>query len=164
MKIYTKTGDNGTTGLWGGKRVKKSDKTIEVLGTIDELNAWLGVLHLNKIQSQLMVISAIIAGQNKVLETRDWVLELEREIDRMEKKLPPLHNFIIPQNQIHIVRAVCRRAKRAIASLAPKTYNLVPYFNRLSDYLFVLARYLDWKKGKKELKWKNESWKSDDKN
>lgn len=144
------------TGLLAGKRVSKADKIIEAIGTIDELIAWLGILHLNKIQSHLMEISSVLAGGNKVLGSSDWVLELEREIDRMQEKLPELRNFILPQNDIHIARAVCRRAERAVVSLEPRTYNLEPYFNRLSDYLFVLARWTDWKKGKKELIWKNE--------
>jgi len=169
MKIYTKTGDNGTTGLWGGKRVKKSDKIIEALGTVDELIAWLGVIKLPSVQFDLMAINALLAGHQEVSREQylvSRIQDLEWEIDKMQEKLPELRNFILPQNQIHIVRAVCRRAERAVVSLTPNHYLLtaIKYLNRLSDYLFVLARYLDWKKGKKELKWKNESWKSDDKN
>lgn len=157
MKIYTKTGDKGATSLWGGKRVKKSHKIIETVGVIDELIAWLGLLKLTKIQKDLMVINSLLAGvRGEGLGAS--VKNLEQEIDRMQKKLPPLHNFILPQNQIHIARAVCRRAERVVVSLTPNPYPLtaIKYLNRLSDYLFVLARWTDWKKGKKELIWKDE--------
>ncbi|MDO8515058.1 MAG: cob(I)yrinic acid a,c-diamide adenosyltransferase [bacterium] len=149
MKIYTKTGDNGTTSLFGGKRVSKNNKTIEALGAIDELNAWMGVLKLTKIQRDLMEISSGIVRQNRVLE-------LEQEIDKMQNKLPRLNNFILPQNNIHIARAVCRRAERCVVDAGRSRHDVIVYLNRLNDYLFVLARYEDFKKGKKELIWKHE--------
>lgn len=154
MKIYTKTGDKGETSLWGGKRVRKNNKIIEAIGSIDELIAWLGLLKLTKIQNDLMVINSSLAGvRGKGLGAR--VEELEKEIDQMQKKLPVLTNFILPQNNIHIVRAVCRRAERRITGIQVDR-NIGKYVNRLSDYLFVLARWTDWKKGKKELIWKDE--------
>lgn len=155
MKIYTKTGDKGATSLWGGKRVKKSHKIIETVGVIDELIAWLGLLKLTKIQKDLMVINSCLAGYKRKIPNEKW---LEEEIDKMETRLPKLKNFILPQNNIHIARAVCRRAERVVVSLTPNPYPLtaIKYINRLSDYLFVLARWTDWKKGKKELIWKNE--------
>jgi cob(I)alamin adenosyltransferase len=155
MKIYTKRGDRGTTSLFGGKRVKKSHKVIEAIGTIDELIAWLGILHLQKIQCYLMEISSAIAKESRILNPESGVQELEQEIDRMQSKLPELHNFILPRNNIHIARAVCRRAERRIMGI-PAGRSMGKYLNRLSDYLFVLARYEDFKKGKKEVIWKNE--------
>ena len=158
MKIYTKTGDNGTTSLWGGKRVRKTDKKIELLGSIDELVAWLGVLKLAKIQAVLMAINAGLAGyQRQDIESK--IEDLETDIDRLDKKLPPLANFILPQNEIHVARAVCRRTERAAVKI--KDTVVIKYLNRLSDYLFVLARYDDFKKGKKEIIWKSEDRKSD---
>lgn len=155
MKIYTKTGDKGATSLWGGKRVKKSHKIIETVGVIDELNAWMGILHLKEIQMDLMEIGAGLAGSRSMnLEAR--IMDLEREIDKMEAKLQKLRNFILPQNQIHIARAVCRRAERRIIDADVHRHDITAYINRLSDYLFVLARWTDWKKGKKELIWKDE--------
>ncbi len=166
MKIYTKTGDKGETRLFNNLKVKKSNKIIEAIGSVDELIAWLGVLAegtggrgqrkemFKKIQNNLMLINSQLAGYHTLnfnLETE----RLEKEIDEMEKKLPKLTNFIFPRGEIHIVRAVCRRAERRLASLSPVPHALSPlkYLNRLSDYLFVLARYVDWKKGKKELIW-----------
>lgn len=150
MKIYTKTGDGGTTSLFNGKRVKKSHKIIEALGTIDELNASMGLLKLTDIQKDLMAISAEVAGyKNQVLGSRvQW---LEKEIDRMQKELPGLRNFILPTGQIHLARAVCRRAERRINFL--KNKNILKYLNRLSDYLFVLARWENFKNKKKEIIW-----------
>lgn len=143
------------TYLSAGRRVKKSDKVIEALGVIDELNAWVGSLRLNKVQDDLMEINAGIAGVRiKGLESR--IKDLEQEINTMQEKLPPLRNFILPQNQFHIVRAVCRRAERRVVDADGHQQDILRYLNRLSDYLFVLARYTDWKKGRKEIIWKNE--------
>lgn len=150
MKIYTKTGDGGMTALFNGLRVKKSHKIIEALGAIDELNAWLGILKLTDIQKDLMVIASQIAGykNNKMIVDSHF---LEKEIDRMQKSLPELRNFILPTGQIHLVRAVCRRAERRINFL--KNKNILQYMNRLSDYLFVLARWKNFKKKEKEILW-----------
>ncbi|MEK7565564.1 MAG: cob(I)yrinic acid a,c-diamide adenosyltransferase [Patescibacteria group bacterium] len=151
MKIYTKTGDFGETSLWGGKRVKKSDKIIEALGVIDELNAWLGTLKLTKIQKDLMLISSCLAGYKEIIPDGKW---LEKEIDRIEENLPALNNFILPSNQIHIARAVCRRTERKVVDADGHRHDVLKYLNRLSDYLFVLARYEDFKKGRKEIIWR----------
>ena len=157
MSIYTKKGDKGYTSLIIGKRVRKDHKIIEALGAIDELSAWMGILHLNNIQSTLMDICSVIAGESRILNLESRVQELEKEIDKMDLKLPKLKNFILPRNQIHIARAVCRRAERTIVSLVTSHQSLatyIKYLNRLSDYLFVLARFEDFKKKKIEIIWK----------
>jgi cob(I)alamin adenosyltransferase len=154
-KIYTRTGDRGMTGLLGGGRVKKSAKVIEALGAVDELIAWLGLLKLTKIQKDLMVINSCLAGYKGIVPKEK---RLEEEIDKMQTKLPLLANFILPQNKIHIARAVCRRAERAVVNSGQSAKNrqMIKYLNRLSDYLFVLARYRDFQRGKKEIRWKYE--------
>ncbi|MCL4397975.1 cob(I)yrinic acid a,c-diamide adenosyltransferase [Patescibacteria group bacterium] len=137
MKIYTKKGDKGETGLIGGKRVPKTDPVVEALGTIDELNAHLGNLNLplEKIQQDLMALASEVAGGKKARVNEKW---LEKEIDRMEKELPPLHNFILPTGSVHLARAVCRRTERRVTAVLGYS----KYLNRLSDYLFVLARWV----------------------
>ncbi len=171
MKIYTKTGDRGETKLFSGLKVKKSHKIIEALGAVDELNAWMGMIEvksqklkvkntsknskfLGEIQEDLMEISSALAGFKSLKSLK--VEKLEKEIDRMTKKLPPLKNFILPQNNIHIARAVCRRVERRVIYSGAAQNDVVKYLNRLSDYLFVFARYEDFKKGRKEIIWKNE--------
>lgn len=153
MKIYTKTGDKGETGLFGGKRVKKSDKIVEALGSIDELNATLGTLDipLEDIQKDLMVIAARIAGfpKRKALSVK----KLEKEIDKMQEELPELRNFILPKGQIHLARAVCRRIERRIIDSGFRRNDTLKYLNRLSDYLFVLARFINYKNKIKETVW-----------
>lgn len=151
MKIYTKTGDKGETSLFNGLKVKKSHKIIEALGTIDELNAWMGLLKLTDIQKDLMAISAQVAGFKKFKSLK--VERLEKEIDRMQEELPELRNFILPMGQIHLARAVCRRAERRIVDPARGRDDILKYLNRLSDYLFVLARWENFKKGEKEILW-----------
>lgn len=140
MKIYTKTGDKGETGLYGGKRVPKDDKVIEALGTIDELNAALGNLGLplDRIQKDLQNLAAQVAGYKGKRRALS-VSFLEKEIDRMEKDLPQLHGFILPKGPIHPARAICRRAERRVVAVAGSS----KYLNRLSDYLFVLARWVE---------------------
>ncbi len=157
MKIYTKTGDKGETGLFGGKRVQKSDKIIEALGAIDELNAVLGTLDLplEDIQKDLMVIAAQIAGFSarggSALGRKS--LKLEEEIDKMEEELPELRNFILPKGQIHLARAVARRTERRIVDADGHRHDALKYLNRLSDYLFVLARFINHKNKIKETRW-----------
>jgi len=179
-KIYTKTGDDGTTGLIGGKRVKKYDIRIEAYGAIDELNSCLGVIRskckdyfdngfLKKIQVTLFGIGSCLAmeqydsyekisdcpkkrpngskkkGKNQFL---DDLKELETEIDRISEKIPPLTNFVLPSGCeasvfSHVARTVCRRAEIIIVRLSdqiPVESSLMQYINRLSDYLFILAR------------------------
>lgn len=139
MKIYTKTGDGGTTALFKGLRVKKSNKIIEALGAIDELNAWIGMINLplEDIQEDLQAICSQIAGFKSLKSLN--VKKLEIEIDKIQKKLPELKGFILPKGKIHVARAVCRRAERRVVFL--KNKNILKYLNRLSDYLFVLARW-----------------------
>lgn len=165
MKIYTKTGDEGTTALFGGRRVSKGALRIETYGTVDELNSWLGLVRdqevnrirenfLISIQQNLFVIGSTLAaepGNTKIkiptLKEED-VTRLENEIDRMEKELEPMRNFILPGGHqsvsfCHITRTVCRRAERFAIRLKeeePVDTIVIKYLNRLSDYLFVLAR------------------------
>ncbi|MCA6078032.1 cob(I)yrinic acid a,c-diamide adenosyltransferase [Fulvivirga sedimenti] len=178
MKIYTKTGDTGTTGLFGGKRVQKSDVRIEAYGTVDELNSHLGLLRdlsVNKsredlivrIQNNLFVIGSMLAaepGNEKVkvpaISAAD-VAELEQAIDSLEENLPPMKNFILPGGHqdvsfCHIARCVCRRAERRVVHLfheEPGDEIIVHYLNRLSDYLFVLSREMSRSLGAKETPW-----------
>jgi cob(I)alamin adenosyltransferase len=165
MKIYTLTGDDGTTSLSGGRRVPKHSIRIEAYGSVDELIAWIGLLrshnenHNRKelliyIQNQLMKCAAALAydrensNSKKILPDTDCISIIEKEIDRMEDTLPPLKNFILPGGNIlvsycHIARCVCRRAERAVLRLneieeSPEIVN--KFLNRLSDYLFILSR------------------------
>ncbi len=166
--IYTATGDNGTTSLVGGKRVSKSDARLEAYGTVDELNAEIGVLIalatdfpdainlLRTIQSKLFNIGAYLATDNpernqtkvKGLNTTDIEI-IEHEIDRIDSILPKLTNFVLPGGSIvaataHVCRTITRRCERRIISLAEVTYidpALIKYINRLSDYFFIFSRY-----------------------
>lgn len=179
MKIYTKTGDAGTTALFGGARVLKSHERIEAYGTVDELNSFIGLLRdqpvnhayqdiLIQIQNRLFTIGAILAtepGNEKVkvphLIDRD-VEALEAAIDAMDAHLPPLRNFILPGGHEsvsfgHVARTVCRRAERLIIALdAHERVDplVIRYMNRLSDYLFVLCRQMALDLGAAETPWK----------
>ncbi|WP_339922971.1 cob(I)yrinic acid a,c-diamide adenosyltransferase [uncultured Cyclobacterium sp.] len=178
MKIYTKTGDKGNTSLFGGTRVKKSHLRIDAYGTIDELNANIGLLRdqvsnksiseiLYKVQDRLFVIGAILAcdPEKKALKLPDIkgedVYFLESRIDEMEETLSPLKNFIIPGGHpvvslAHIARTVCRRAERAMVLLSdssPVDEILLEYINRLSDFLFVLGRQLAKELNVNEITW-----------
>jgi cob(I)alamin adenosyltransferase len=165
-KIYTKTGDDGTTGLAGGNRVKKSNLRLDAYGTVDELNAYIGLLRsvicdisvqklLLEVQNNLFAIGAKLAsdGRNiqisKRLDCSETAIEnLEKSIDQYEEELPALQNFILPGGSqlvsyCHIARTVCRRAERRVVQLAETAEIeeiIVRYLNRLSDYLFVLSR------------------------
>lgn len=165
MKIYTKTGDKGTTALFGGKRVSKADLRIDTYGTIDELNSWIGLLRdqevnkkreavLIEIQDRLFTVGSILAtepGNTKVkipsLLPSD-ITFLEKEIDQMDQSLEPMRSFILPGGHPsvsfgHLARTVCRRAERltvALNSQEPIDPLVVQYLNRLSDYLFMLCR------------------------
>lgn len=167
MKVYTRTGDDGTTGLVGGKRVSKADLRIEAYGTVDELNAWIGMLRdqveesripfLIGIQENLFIIGSTLATEsgaalNFSLPTLDEsaVKELEEAMDTLDKDLEPLRYFVLPGGHpavstCHVARTVCRRAERQIINL--NQHEEVPvmvlhYINRLSDYFFVLSRHL----------------------
>jgi cob(I)alamin adenosyltransferase len=180
MKIYTKTGDQGTTALFGGKRVSKADLRIDTYGTVDELNSWMGVVRdqeVNKqrssllvvIQENLFTIGSILAtepGNTKVkipsLKQED-IQVLEKEIDAMEDMLEPMRFFILPGGHTsvsfcHVTRTVCRRAERLVVALydqEPGDILVVQYLNRLSDFLFVLARKMS-----AELKVTDTPWKA----
>jgi cob(I)alamin adenosyltransferase len=178
MKIYTLTGDDGTTSLSGGRRVPKHSIRVEAYGSVDELIAWIGLLRDHKenirrkelliyIQSQLMKCAAALAcdskniNSKKILPDPDCVEVIEKEIDMMEETLPALKNFILPGGNIlisycHIARCVCRRAERAISSLnkteeSPELVN--KFLNRLSDFLFVLSRKIGLELDIEEIKW-----------
>jgi cob(I)alamin adenosyltransferase len=178
MKIYTLTGDDGTTSLSGGRRVPKHSIRVEAYGSVDELIAWIGLLRDHKenlkrkelliyIQDQLMRCAAALAydsansNSRMVMPDDDCITILEKEIDNMEVILPPLKNFILPGGHIlisycHIARCVCRRAERAISALnkAEKSPEIVcKFINRLSDFLFVLSRIITLELDIEEIKW-----------
>lgn len=181
IKIYTKTGDKGTTSLVSGKRVSKSDLRLDAYGSIDELNSVIGVLtnaldaygfqgvdrflrrtqnHLFNIGSQLANTDTEIAQKLPTI-TDEQIIAIETEIDEMTKDLPELKNFILPGGSsvsahAHVARTVCRRAERDCCRLSeqdtiPET--IIPYINRLSDYLFVLARFFNFKLGVQDVTW-----------
>ncbi|HLT07673.1 MAG TPA: cob(I)yrinic acid a,c-diamide adenosyltransferase [Cyclobacteriaceae bacterium] len=178
MKIYTKTGDSGTTALLGGKRVSKSNIRIEAYGTVDELNAYIGLLRdqeindprkgfLKEIQEKLFVLGASLAtspGRDKVKKPDIYpedITALEAEIDRMESHLEPLTRFILPGGHqvvsfCHLARTVCRRAERCTVNLQEVEEvkdNVIQYLNRLSDYLFVLGRLIAKELNVEEVTW-----------
>ena len=181
QKIYTKKGDKGKTSLIGGTRVLKNHIRIDAYGTIDELNAWTGMLGdlmtnshslaiLREIQDRLFTIGSALAcdpHKNIAMKLPDLresdVLLLEKEMDAMNESLPEMKSFILPGGHptvstAHICRTVCRRAERLIVALdtqEPISQPLVvKYLNRLSDYLFVLARWVAKEVGAEEIKWK----------
>lgn len=185
MKIYTKTGDKGTTALFGGTRVPKHHIRIESYGTVDELNSHIGLIRdqaidshyktvLAEIQDRLFTVGAILATppEKELLKNGQPRLQnlgliqtdiefLENEIDSMEKSLPPMTHFVLPGGHTtvsycHIARCVCRRAERLATHLhevEPTDEHVLIYLNRLSDYLFVLARKLSFDLKAEEVKW-----------
>ena len=160
MPIYTKKGDRGETGLPGGRRLPKTDHVIEALGTIDELNASLGLIenkNLQNIQRDLLNIGAFIAGSRIKLKLGYRVRWLEKEIDKMTALMPTLSNFILPSGPIHLMRAIARRAERRVVGLQNDKIimnsQILIYLNRLSDYLLTLARFENWKNGITEKVW-----------
>lgn len=177
MKIYTKTGDLGETSLYGGKRISKADLKIETYGTVDELNSHIGLVKdicannqkeiLEAVQEELFALGAILATPEGKVNTyfkeidQAPIDELEKQIDLMNEELPELDAFILPGGHVHvsychIARTVCRRAERLVVNLAKneEINNLIiKYLNRLSDYLFVLARKLAKDLSVDELKW-----------
>jgi cob(I)alamin adenosyltransferase len=179
MKIYTKTGDEGTTALFGGKRVSKADTRIDSYGTVDELNSWIGLVRdqeinskrktlLLEIQDRLFTVGSTLATDpsNKKVKIPELVDEdvllLEREIDSMEADLQPMRSFVLPGGHpsisfVHIARTVCRRAERLVIALhntEPVDPIALKYLNRLSDYLFVLSRKMAVEMGVEESPWK----------
>ena len=185
MKIYTKTGDTGDTSLFGGERVPKSSLRIDAYGTVDELNAQLGVVRtlkpnaevdslLDQIQNQLFLLGSDLAAPFDVVRTnmkriqQSEIQILEETIDRMDAQLEPLKSFILPGGslvsaQLHIARTICRRAERLVDALGRKEkigkFPLM-YLNRLADLLFVAARSVNKLTGTEETKW-NGTTKSD---
>ena len=181
-KLYTKTGDDGTTGLFSGKRVSKHHVRIKAYGTVDELNAWIGLIRndelaaetnsfLIKIQNELMVIASQLADDTSEKTRKlsgkivpialENVIEIESEIDKINNELPELKNFIIPGGHVlisytHLARCTCRRAERFITELKGEedvSNLIIAYINRLSDYLFILARKLSKDFDVEEIKW-----------
>ncbi len=156
MKIYTRTGDDGTTALFGGKRIAKDNPIVEAYGTVDELTSYLGIViefapdHaqlLTRIQKNLYKIMASVSGAYiPLVFLKDETILLEDEIDKLTKALPPLRQFVLPQGSMgaayaHVARTVCRRAERRLVATA-SDHMMYIYINRLSDYLFTLARTL----------------------
>ena len=185
MKVYTKTGDQGTTALFGGTRVPKHHIRIESYGTVDELNSFIGLIRdqdidarskeiLIHIQNKLFTVGAVLATdpEKAILKngkerlniqkiSDDEISLLENEMDIMNDTLPPMTHFVLPGGHstvsyCHIARCVCRRAERLATNLnefSPVESNVLKYLNRLSDYLFVLARKLSHDLGADEVKW-----------
>lgn len=178
MKIYTKTGDAGKTSLLGGARLSKSHIRIDAYGTVDELNAYLGLLRdqpvsdevkkkLIRVQETLFVMGALLATEpGKSFDFTPPVSEndidfLEKSIDEMDAQLPEMKNFILPGGHItvshcHVARCICRRAERIVVLLSENDdvdERIIKYLNRLSDYLFVLARKLSNETGTAEIIW-----------
>lgn len=179
MKIYTRTGDAGSTGLFGGPRVPKNDERIEAYGTVDELNAAIGLARsagqspsvdaqLSEIQHELFSIGAELATPNpedhqmRVIAD-SHIARLEEWIDGHEKELPELKHFVLPggssgSTALHLARAICRRAERRVVALsrlegAGVSIHLIVYLNRLSDLLFVLTRVSNREAGCEEVIW-----------
>jgi cob(I)alamin adenosyltransferase len=179
MRVYTKTGDSGETGLFDGTRVSKADPRVEAYGGIDELNAWLGLIRasgpgrdldelLERIQRDLFALGAILADPSHKIASRvnkaslgpDDVTRLERAIDAFETELRPLRRFILaggstPGAMLHLARTVCRRAERSAVALGPDRVDpiAITYMNRLSDLLFVMARLVNQRAGVPEIEW-----------
>jgi cob(I)alamin adenosyltransferase len=179
MKIYTKTGDSGETGLFAGARVRKDDVRIEAYGTVDELNAVIGLARsealpleieqtLERVQSELFSVGAELATpepekHGTALIGDPQITLLERAIDNLEAGLPPLRQFILPAGSkaaatLHVARGVCRRAERRVVTLANSpgveiATRIVRYLNRLGDYLFVAARYANQEAKAVETRW-----------
>lgn len=181
MKLYTKTGDKGETGLIGGTRVVKNDIRIETYGTVDELNSFIGLLttsdisaevlsFLRTIQNQLFVIGSYLATDMSKVELNsasilksDAIIELENAIDKLDEFLPTLSSFILPGGSksgalSHVCRTITRRAERRLFDMS-ESYNIdsqiYVYFNRLSDYFFALSRYLTLENEGEEICWKS---------
>jgi cob(I)alamin adenosyltransferase len=185
MKVYTKTGDTGTTALFGGTRVPKHHIRIESYGTVDELNSHIGLIRdqdvnpiyknvLVEVQDRLFTVGAILATppEKETLKSGEKRLQnlgiietdiefLENQIDTMEESLPPMTHFVLPGGHTtvsycHIARCVCRRAERLAVHLndiEPTNEMVIKYLNRLSDYLFVLARKLSYDLKADEVQW-----------
>ncbi|HVG25651.1 MAG TPA: cob(I)yrinic acid a,c-diamide adenosyltransferase [Thermoanaerobaculia bacterium] len=179
MKIYTRTGDRGETSLFGGARVAKNDARIQAYGTVDELSSFVGVARasrlpaavkatLEQVQHDLFELGAHLAspGTSRFAGVdAQRIAELEQAIDAMERELAPLTNFILPGGstgaaQLHVARTVCRRAERLVVALhddSAATQSTIAYLNRLSDYLFVAARFANREEGVADTVWRRVS-------
>ncbi len=181
MKIYTKTGDKGTTSLFDGTRVSKFNKRVETYGTIDELNSVIGIVvskltrnnqqetkkELTKLQHTLFDIGAKLADPTRKVEEKfsnnlkQRVEGFEKFIDEMTEKMPPITGFILPGGGevgsfFHLARTITRRVERRLVELSKDTHvdsEVLQYFNRLSDLFFTMSRYVNFKEKKKEIKW-----------
>jgi cob(I)alamin adenosyltransferase len=179
VRIYTRTGDKGETGLVGGARVAKDSIRVQAYGNVDELNSVLGLsrsflldkqldILIEEIQKDLFVAGADLAspetktvGREIPRITPERILEMEKTIDRLQEELPPLKAFVLPSGGqtgalLHFARTVARRAERNIVTLSKtETINeqILPYINRLSDLLFVIARVVNHREGKTEIEW-----------
>lgn len=178
MKIYTKKGDGGQTGLIGGTRVSKDEIRIHSYGTVDELNSWIGMVRdqdekkrhqdiLISIQTNLFTLGSHLAtdfSKSKMTLPEieaNFIADLENEIDSLEKDLKPMTNFILPGghvavSSIHLARCVCRRAERLVVQMSdqfPVDELIIQYLNRLSDYLFVLSRSMAKDTNSEEIPW-----------
>ncbi len=178
MKIYTKTGDDGTTGLWGGLRLTKDAPRVDSYGTVDECNSAIGVARaaglpadldelLARVQELLFVVGADLMAvedaPNIPRVAAGDAAPLEQAIDRLEAELPPLTQFILPGGtpaaaHLHLARTICRRAERAVVALShsePVNPHVLVYLNRLSDFLFVLARAANLRAGAADVPWRS---------
>jgi cob(I)alamin adenosyltransferase len=172
MPIYTRTGDDGTTALFGGKRVLKCEELVDVYGSIDELNSWMGLIDsglktqdlgiFQKIQEDLFTIGSTLAGRKSDLaDIGNRVEEMEKQIDEWEKELPELANFILPGGstdaaRVHLARSICRRVERQVIALKQRQEinpSIIKYLNRLSDLLFTLARIINKDANVTEIIW-----------
>ena len=176
MKIYTKTGDDGTTGIQNGARISKTDSRIQAYGMVDEINSFLGIILskldekdlenlITKIQNDLFVVGSDLSNpdlkntQNRVND--EMIKTLEENIDNLEKKLPPITNFILPGGHeiaalVHVSRSITRRAEIFVIFFSEKekiNNNCIIYLNRLSDLLFVIARTINQRKNVKDVIW-----------
>ena len=179
MKIYTKTGDQGETGLFGGGRVMKDDARVDSYGEVDELNAAVGLAQslesnaelkalCQAIQDQLFTVGAVLAtpqgskADQAIPHVRpEWAFAMEALMDRFDTELPPLTHFVLPggsaaASALHLARTVCRRAERRVVPLVREQVahaDVLVYLNRLSDYLFTLARVSNHRSGVKDVPW-----------
>lgn len=175
MKIYTRKGDTGVTALFGGKEILKCEELVEVYGSIDELNSRIGLIasqirvldvqeFLFEIQKDLLQIGCVLAGWKGELQgLKKRVKDMEARIDEMDKELPKLTHFILPGGselgaRIHITRSICRRVERQVVALNKDSNTSVdsritPYLNRLSDLLFMFARFINKQEGAREILW-----------
>jgi cob(I)alamin adenosyltransferase len=180
MKVYTKTGDQGQTGLFGGQRVSKNAVRVHTYGNVDEVNALLGVVRahgvdasldesLSRVQDELFVLGSDLAtpGESSHIPRvqHSYIEQLEKEIDQFETELEPLRQFILPGGTpaaayLHLARTVCRRAERSVVMLteadsAAINAEVLPYLNRLSDWLFVVGRVVNARAGVQDVPWNN---------